>query len=219
MNEPLIASVLHLDRRAVKALKIRDAYSLHRVVYSLYERVRGDSPDSHSSGILYYAETVSAADPADFKGRRVLMLANRPPASSVEGGYGTVVSKPVPPGFLEHAAHRFKVLVNPVRRDHASGKLAPIKGREAVGKWFCQRSEAAWGFRVDESRLCVDKIEVLRFPDKKEHPVTIAQAQLRGGLTVLDRERFRHSFAHGVGRARAFGCGLLQIRPVADNIF
>ncbi|TVS17243.1 MAG: type I-E CRISPR-associated protein Cas6/Cse3/CasE, partial [Gammaproteobacteria bacterium] len=35
----VIASILQLDRRAVKALRITDAYSLHRVVYSLYPDV------------------------------------------------------------------------------------------------------------------------------------------------------------------------------------
>ena len=44
----LIASVLHLDRRAVKALRITDPYSLHRVVYSLYPDVRSDTDKSRS---------------------------------------------------------------------------------------------------------------------------------------------------------------------------
>ena len=39
----LIASVLKLDRAAVKALRITDPYSLHRVVYGLYPDVRDAS--------------------------------------------------------------------------------------------------------------------------------------------------------------------------------
>ncbi|HHS8628828.1 TPA: hypothetical protein ACTVA4_000021 [Klebsiella pneumoniae] len=38
----LFASALHLERSAVKALKISDAYSLHRVVYSLFADARTD---------------------------------------------------------------------------------------------------------------------------------------------------------------------------------
>ena len=39
----LVASVLHLDRRAVQALRITDPYSLHRVVYGLYPDVRDEA--------------------------------------------------------------------------------------------------------------------------------------------------------------------------------
>ncbi|NOU14960.1 MAG: hypothetical protein HOO92_13515, partial [Methylococcaceae bacterium] len=36
------ASVLRLSRSDVKALKITDAYSLHRVVYDLFDDVRSE---------------------------------------------------------------------------------------------------------------------------------------------------------------------------------
>ncbi|MFB8830505.1 type I-E CRISPR-associated protein Cas6/Cse3/CasE [Azotobacter sp. CWF10] len=215
MSTSLIASVLHLDRRAVQALRITDPYSLHRVVYSLYADVRNDAEKSASqaSGILY------ADQGGDFRGRRILLLANREPAACLDGEYGEVRSKPIPDDFLDHEHYRFKVQVNPTRRDSASGKLLPVKGREAIGQWFCERSESSWGFRVDAERLQVERIEVLRFADKRRNPVTIAQAHVQGQLVVTDRNRFRLAFSQGIGRARAFGCGLLQIVPLIDHPF
>lgn len=214
MSTSLIASVLHLDRRAIQALRITDSYSLHRVVYSLYADVRSDADKtaSQASGILY------ADQGGDFQGRRILMLSNREPAPCLDGAYGEVRSKPIPADFLEHERYRFKVIVNPTRRANASGKLVPVKRREAVGQWFCERAES-WGFRVDAERLQVERIEVLRFPDKHQHPVTIAQAHVQGQFVVTDRNRFRLAFGQGIGRARAFGCGLLQIVPLIDNPF
>lgn len=210
----LIASVLRLDRRAVKALRITDPYSLHRVVYSLYEDVRSESAKSASeaSGILY------ADQGGDFHGRKILLLADRDPADCVEGQYGEVNSKPIPAAFLEHSRYRFKVIVNPTRRDGASGKLVPIKGREAVGNWFCTKA-ANWGFQVAPEHLQVDRLEVMQFSSKHQHPVTMAQAHLQGQLQVTDRDLFRNSFRCGIGRGRAFGCGLLQIVPLPDNPF
>ena len=60
----LFASVLHLDRRAVRALRITDPYSLHRVVYSLFDDVRSESAknDGASSGILFADQGGDAAD-------------------------------------------------------------------------------------------------------------------------------------------------------------
>lgn len=211
----MIASVLHLDRQAVKALRITDLYSLHRVVYSLYEDVRSDAEKqvSKASGILF------ADQGGDFSGRRILLLADRAPAPCIDGQYGQVLSKPIPPDFLEHQHYRFSVIVNPTRRDSSSRKLVPVKGREAIAQWFCERAISSWGFEVVSTQLQVDRVEVQQFNDKQLHPVTVAQAHLQGQLRVTDPAVLHKSFTQGIGRARTFGCGLLQLVPLLDNPF
>ena len=211
----LIASVLHLDRRSVRKLRVSDPYSLHRIVYSLYEDVREPEQKSTStaSGILF------ADEGGDFSGRRILLLANRPPADKIDGQYGEVQSKEVPSTFLAHDSYRFKVIVNPTRRDHKSRKLIPVKGKEEIGLWFYERASSSWGFNVSQGSLQVDQVEVLSFKDKNSNQVTIAQAHVQGQLQPIDRDRFRESFSKGIGRARAFGCGLLRIVPIIDTPF
>lgn len=211
----MIASVLHLDRPAMKALSITDTYSLHRVVYSLYEDVREPEAKktSQSSGILY------ADQGGDYRGRKILMLANRPPMDAVDGLHGEVRSRPIPDNFLEHDQYRFKVIINPTRRDSTSRKLVPVRGREAVAHWFVERATTSWGFSAATEHLQVDKIEIQQFKDKQQRQVTIAQAYVQGFLRITDQAQFKHSFTHGVGRARAYGCGLLQIVPVIENPF
>jgi len=211
----LIASVLHLDRAAIKALRITDPYSLHRVVYGLYPDIRdGMAKEGHQpSGILH------ADQGGDFHGRKIFLLADRAPAECAEGGYGDVRSKPIPEDFLGHRSYRFKVIVNPTRRDSASGKLVPVKGRDAVAAWFAERGPTSWGFSVSSEHLQVDRLEVLQFKDKAQRSVTLAQAHVQGQLQVTDPDQFRHSFARGIGRGRSFGCGLLQIVPLLDNPF
>lgn len=211
----MIASVLHLDRRAVKALRITDAYSLHRVVYSLYEDVRDDQQKqaSTASGILY------ADQGGDVRGRKILMLANREPMGAVEGEHGEVHSKPIPDDFLAYDQYRFKVIVNPTRRDSASRKLLAVRGREDIAQWFAERARTSWGFEVAPQTLQVDKIDVLQFKDKQQRQITIGQAHVQGLLRITDKAQFANSFTQGIGRARAYGCGLLQIVPVIENPF
>lgn len=211
----MIASVLHLDRQAVKALRVTDAYSLHRVVYSLYDDIRDmeEKQTSEPSGILY------ADQGGDYKGRRILMLANRQPMTAVDGQHGEVLSKPIPADFLEHNQYRFKVIVNPTRRDSASRKLLPVRGREAIAQWFVERAKASWGFSVATEHLQIDKIEIQQFKDKQQRQVTIAQAHVQGLLRIIDQGQFNRSFTQGIGRARTYGCGLLQIVPIIDNPF
>ncbi|MFV0508132.1 MAG: type I-E CRISPR-associated protein Cas6/Cse3/CasE [Shewanella algae] len=211
----MIASVLHLDRKSVKALRITDAYSLHRVVYSLYEDVRNPEQkvSSTASGILY------ADQGGDIRGRKILILANRKPADVVEGQHGEVHSKPIPMSFLEYDQYRFKVIVNPTRRNSASRKLVAVRGRDEVGQWFTERAASSWGFTVSPLHLQVDRIEVLQFKDKQQRQVTIGQAHVQGQLRITDKDKFASSFTQGLGRARAYGCGLLQIVPIIDNPF
>ena len=212
----LIASVLHLDRAAMQALRVTDPYSLHRVVYGLYPDVRDDAAKTAStaSGILW------ADQGGDIRGRKILLLADRAPADQTEGGYGKVQAcRPFADDFLGHDRYGFKVIVNPTRRDSKSGKLLPIKGREAIAAWFAERAQASWGFAVASEHLQVERIEVLQFKDKAQRSVTLAQAHVCGQLQVTDRAQFQKSFTQGIGRGRSFGCGLLQIVPMLDSSF
>lgn len=209
----MIASILQLDRRDITALRITDPYSVHRVVYSLYPDVRSeaDKAGNESSGILF------ADQGGDITGRRILMLSDRAPVANIEGRYGHVRSKPVPDAFLDHPSYRFNVIVNPTKRDSASRKLIPVKGRDAIRDWFCQRATDSWGFEVLPEHLDVGGVDVLRFTDKRQQVVTLAQAHVSGRLLVTDSLKFKNSFESGIGRGRAFGCGLLQIVPLASH--
>lgn len=211
----LIASVLHLSRKDVKALRITDPYSLHRVVYSLYEDVRTqeDKNASQASGLLY------ADQGGDVNGRRILLLADRLPKDCIDGEFGQIQSKEIAPGFLDYDRYRFKVTMNPTRRENASGKLVPVKGREAIAAWFTERATKNWGFSVAPQSLQVDSTTVQSFKAKNDHQITLAQAQLQGILLVTDPDKFKTSFGQGIGRGRAFGCGLLQIVPHIDHPF
>lgn len=211
----LIASVLHLDRKAIKALRVTDAYSLHRVIYSLYDDVRDDEEKngSTSSGILY------ADQGGDIRGRKILMLANREPMNAVDNQYGEVTKQKISEDFLNYNLYRFKVVINPTRRDSASRKLIAVRGREEVAHWFKARAPLSWGFDVSSDHLQVDKINVLQFRDKLKRNVTIGQAHIQGRLRITNKEQFIKSFTQGIGRGRSYGCGLLQIVPVIDSPF
>lgn len=219
MSQPtLYASVLHLDRHAIQALKITDPYSLHRVVYSLFDDVRSqaDKQGHTPSGIVYADKGGNRLE------RQVMMLSDRKPADGIhveEERLGEVQCKPIPAGFLDHPRYQFQVAINPTRRENATGKRLPVKGREAITEWFLERCAPSWGFRALPSTLELGRVDVEQFQGKQDRTITVAKAHLRGALEVTDAQRFRQSFARGIGRGRAFGCGLLQIVPVLDSPF
>lgn len=209
MNEAVLAyaSVLRLSRADIKILNIKDAYALHKVVYGLFEDVRSDAEKQASvpSGIVY------ADKGGDFNSRQILMLSNRRPHQTPQ--FGIVETKVIHSDFLLHERYAFEITLNPGKRDNQTGKLIPICGREAIEQWFKVRAPESWGFGVNAENLHTGKISVQTF-EKAGKTITHGSAELKGELTVVDRNRFIQSFTQGIGRGRAFGFGLLQIVPV-----
>lgn len=206
----LYAAVLRLSRSDVKALKITDAYSVHRVVYDLFDDIRSDQQKQASlpSGILY------ADKGGDFHSRQILMLANRPP--NTEPPFGEVAIRAIGADFLQHPRYAFEVTVNPSKRNKQTGKIEAVRGRDAIAAWFTERAQQSWGFKVNPINLQIERMAVQRF-QKDQQTITHGSATLKGELEVIDPQQFSQSFRQGIGRGRAFGFGLLQIVPLAPR--
>ena len=195
----MLASVLRLNRANCKALEIKDAYSLHRVVYSLFPK-----QDDQSRDFLY------ADNGGDWNCRQILILSERQPKTPE---FGEIEYKEIPESFLRWDNYGFEVIVNPTQRNGPSKKTTPIKGRENLHKWLIQKAPL-WGFEVEPESLQVSKIGVVRFNRDKSITQTHGTATFIGKLKVIDREAFIKSFKLGIGRAKGFGFGLLQIVPI-----
>lgn len=204
----MIAGVLELDWQAIRKEKITDDYSVHRVVYSLFEDLRNDKEKLAGSarGFLY------ADKGGDHTCRKILFLSNRAP---VRTDLGCIRTKDVPESFLQAELYRFEVTVNAVKRDIRTEKIVPVKGRADILRWFAERAPKSWGFSVADNICEVKTVEVSKFNKvANAAPVVIQKATVTGILKVTDRNLFIQSFEHGIGRGKAFGCGLLQIVPI-----
>lgn len=58
-------------------------------------------------------------------------------------------------------------------------------------------------------------------PDKHGHRdhnrIRHARTRFDGTATITDPARLRHTILNGIGRAKAYGCGLLSITPAPDT--
>jgi CRISPR system Cascade subunit CasE len=207
----MFASVVRLSLNDMAKLRVKDAYGIHRIVYGLFEPVRdleSSAGRAASSGILY-------SDRGMKKGwREIIVFSDRRPQQPNNGKLDALreITSELLEKLLGYSIYRFEITLNPVKREISSGKLVPLRTREAVAEWFAAKAPG-WGFGVPH--LEVKSIDVLQF-EKKGQQVTLGRATLIGLLNVSDRELFAHSFAHGIGRAKAFGCGLLLIEPCSD---
>ncbi len=197
----MIATMYSLSRNDCKALDIKDVYSIHKAVYTLFPEEDGKTRD------FLFVDKGGAWDE-----RKILIISNRFPQ---QPQFGRVQSKEIPATFLEHGHYGFEVKVNPVIRLGTTKKHVPVKGRDELQKWFTAKS-AGYGFCIEEDSLQVNHTGVIQFA-KDGANCTYNTATFVGRLRVLDKQLFRECFINGIGRGKAFGFGLLQLVPLTKT--
>lgn len=200
----MIASMLRLNRADCKALGLRDAYSVHRIIYSLFPQ----QSEKDNRDFLF------ADKGGDWNCRKILILSKRKP-EPLE--FGHIESKEIPDAFLREERYGFEVVLNPTTRNGPTQKTSPVRGADNLKKWFLEKT-AGFGFRVEPAEsLQINNVGVIKFnkvKDGKEFTQTHNSVTFVGQLKVTDRQKFVESFKQGIGRAKGFGFGLLQIVPI-----
>mgnify|MGYP000031549928 FL=1 len=124
----------------------------------------------------------------------------------------------------------FRLTANPVhtarRKDDEPTKVTAHVGLRHQRDWLLKRQENA-GFRVvektPERRLMVEDQYELTVRDRRRltfgkgeqrQPVTLVTVTFDGRLEILDAEAFRRALVRGIGKAKAYGCGLLTLAEV-----
>lgn len=123
----------------------------------------------------------------------------------------------------------FRCRLNPIRNVPVPGSRGTRRGQGALANqfsWFARRAtgdELPWGFSVggDAESATAQIVErsQLRFSRSKgAPPVVLDTATFQGVLTVTDADAMRRSLIEGIGRGKAYGCGLLTLAQVVDGV-
>lgn len=118
---------------------------------------------------------------------------------------------------------RFRLRANPVHSVKPAGGLkdpeSTQRGKvyahvtvQQQEQWLMDRAEK-YGFKLQEGSFRVVQREVRQFR-RQRHPVTLGIATFEGVLEVADATLFRRALTSGIGRAKAYGCGLLTLAKV-----
>lgn len=112
----------------------------------------------------------------------------------------------------------FRLTANPVRsiRDPDGGR-GSLRAHVTVSHqeiWLRERAKG-WGFEPEV--VAVNgrgHASFGRRTDRANHQVTVATATYDGVLAVTDGDLLRAALRKGVGRAKAYGCGLITLAPL-----
>ena len=80
-------------------------------------------------------------------------------------------------------------------------------------QWLVARGESL-GFSIEDQQINVDGYFQHQFYRRKGRPIRFSSINYDGILTVTDPDRLLRALFEGIGRSRAFGCGLFLVRRI-----
>lgn len=84
--------------------------------------------------------------------------------------------------------------------------------QESAVKWLGKRANGA-GFSFNEGEVSAEGYRRHRF-SKSGKPVIYSSVDFQGVLTVSDPDCFKSMLMKGMGKSKAFGCGLMLVKNV-----
>lgn len=110
-------------------------------------------------------------------------------------------------GVVMNKKHELKQQDVPRDEWPSQSKLAQQAGYE----WI-QKRDQSHGFQISEDRFQVERHEVSRFEKRSGREVSLEILDMTGELSVVNPERFAESVTNGIGRSKAYGCGLMLLK-------
>lgn len=204
-----------------------NGYRAHQLVWSLFS----DRDDRDRDFIFRWEND---------QRRPVLFTVSERKPRDAEGYFEKLASKPYEPSLQTGQPLAFALRANAVvkkRDDQGKQKVhdvvmnakyemrkngewkecdltqAQLVNREGV-KWLESRQEQ-YGFTLNTDQVMTEAYERHEFNKSgNKQRVVIATIDFRGQLEVADPERLKQALFEGVGPSKAFGCGLMMVRPL-----
>lgn len=124
-------------------------------------------------------------------------------------------------GLQEGQLFQFRLRANPVTSSKNSkeslerGRIYAHVTQLQQKEWLQQRAEKH-GFSLSPEGFDVVHTQWLRFSKRGGPMVSIRSAAFEGRLRVENAQLFRDALINGIGRAKAYGCGMLTIARISS---
>jgi CRISPR system Cascade subunit CasE len=190
-----------LSRAEMITLKLVDNYSWHKRLWTAFPGKNGQPRD-----FLF------RVDPQD-DGCIVLLLSPEVPTLPDWGMWQT---RPVAQTFLGYDQYRFQLRANPTVckvNAHGRGDRVSIYDLPGVTNWF-ERKASESGFRLMQWEASTPRLQ--HFTKSGQQGMHVC-TDFQGLLSVVDHPRFELAFHKGIGTAKAFGFGLMLLKPLHNT--
>lgn len=188
---------------------MRDAHQLHRTVMSLFETVEEASPRSEL-GVLHRIDTTRTGP--------IILIQSRhlPDLEKLPELYGSTSTTSL--GNLFEYLHdgisvRYKITVNftkDIRTETGQEKRVALGKKDLEIRWKNTSDSNGLLTNPDQQRMTPTTIR-----GKKNNGTLILRPwEIEGTATISDLALLSQVIKTGIGRGRAYGCGLLTLAPL-----
>lgn len=197
------------------------AVHLHRRLMSMFPD--GVGSDARAKlGVLFRAEDTPT-------GTHILLQSTyQPDTGRLPDGYGTAVSRPLDPlldALRPDLAVRYRCVASPVRKPGATTRAAynlaaviALSGA-AADEWWARQAESCGLRPLTVNSQPLDAIRAQRGSSGPAAKQRIRHNRTRfdGTALITDPQLLRTKIIEGIGRGKAYGCGLLSIAPARTS--
>ena len=194
------------------------AIGMHRRLMSLFPSDAGPDPRARF-GVLFRTEDTPA-------GTHVLIQSSHEPDTTrLPDGYGSTLTRPlnalldaIRPGLNV----RYRCVASAIRKPGATTRalynlpaVVPLSGAAADEWWFRQADASG----LKPLTLISHPLDAVQGQRGGSNPATApqrirhARTQFDGTATIIDPDLLRTKISAGIGRGKAYGCGLLSVAP------
>ncbi|MEN9501635.1 MAG: processing complex protein CasE [Pseudomonadota bacterium] len=196
---------MYLSRLLLTGEQLHNPYEIHRILWLAFPDAAEQSRD-----FLFRVEQRTSRQV------QVLVQSQRQPTANVENAR-LLASKSLELNLLEGSQLRFMLMANPVKTIADEQGRLDSKGevKKCRVPLIKEEEQIAWLKRKLEGAALVNIVEIekqlpLHFR-KGSKPGKIQPYAFKGVLQVVDAQALQDLLQHGIGHAKAFGCGLLSL--------
>lgn len=189
----------------------RGEYVMHQWLWELFPGVAQRQylyrRETLQNGFCFYLLSASAPE----RTHPLFEIQMRPFAPALDEGTALRFSLRANP-VVTHNGKRHDVLMNAKREwqlNQKQGALWTMQEQAALA-WLDAQGEKG-GFRL--SQACVAAYRQQQVVKKRGELIQFSTVDYEGALIVTDPARFIARLHEGIGKCRAFGCGLMLIKP------
>lgn len=198
-----------------------NVHDMHRTIMRAYPDVDGDTPARLEHKVLWRLDTTQSGY------TQYVQSHTKPDWSNLPTGHLMVPAevRPLTPVLDAIAPGRkfsFRLLANPTCSARVENGQDVRKRRahttpDAQIQWLIGRGERD-GFVIPTTRrgepdVAPSPVPTLVGQKKEQGKITVMPVRFDGHLIITDANAFTDAVINGVGRAKAYGCGLISIAP------
>jgi CRISPR system Cascade subunit CasE len=201
---------------------VADVHDMHRTIMSAYPELPQTATYRSQHGVLWRLDTVAANGLVQYVQSQTSPDWDRLPAGLLLKPAEVRSLQPVLDAITPGRKFAFRLMANPTRDLRVDNgleqrKRVPLRQpAEQVG-WLISKGEQH-GFIIPASRQGSPDVAANPGPRlvgkrREKRSIAIDPVRYDGHLVVTDAAAFTNAVINGIGRAKAYGCGLLSLTP------